>query len=186
MSPCCYLGLAFSVSFLSQGFLGLSRTSLSLSVPPEFCCSKLDTVDLIETRVRVKTQTWSIQDSIKPRPCLSCIEVRYRSKEWVSNKLFLKKSILLFSKNTLNWSKVTSIISQKVSIWYKLSSFDISIHQRILKNSVTVSTKLLSSTMVFNNDNNKKSFLNTKSVHYNDFQQTAVMIAENTALPSHE
>ncbi len=88
MSPCCYLGLAFSVSFLSQGFLGLSRTSLSLSVPPEFCCLKLDTVDLIETGVRVKTQTWSIQDSIKLRLCLSCIEVRYRSKEWVSKKLF--------------------------------------------------------------------------------------------------
>ncbi len=67
-------------------------------------------------------------------------------------------------------------------------SFELSLNQRILKKCVTVSTKILSSTAVFNTDN-KKCFLSTKSAFYNDFEgtlKTGVMAAENSDLPSHK
>ncbi len=52
--------------------------------------------------------------------------------------LFWKKLILRFSKNALNWSKVTvkTFMLQKISISNKWCSFELSIHQRILKNKM--------------------------------------------------
>ncbi len=47
--------------------------------------------------------------------------------------------------------------------------FEVSIYQKILKRSITVSTKTLSSTTDFNTVNNKKHLLITKSAYWNDF-----------------
>ncbi|MDN8907574.1 hypothetical protein Q0O77_14770, partial [Staphylococcus aureus] len=63
----------------------------------------------------------------------------------------------------------TFIMLQKISISNKCCSFELSIHQRILKKSTTVSTKILSSTTVFNIDNNMTFYLSTKSACSNDF-----------------
>ncbi len=61
-------------------------------------------------------------------------------------------------------------ILQKISTLNKFCSFELSIHQRILKNKMfTVSTQILCSTTVFNMDNNQKCFLSSKSAYYYDF-----------------
>jgi len=58
----------------------------------------------------------------------------------------------------------TFVMLQNISISDKCS-FEVSFHQSILKKNVLrlVSTKLLSSTTVFNIDRNNKSFLSSKS-----------------------
>ncbi len=56
-------------------------------------------------------------------------------------------------------------VTQKISILNKCCSFELSINQRILKKSITVSTKILSSTTIFNTDNNYKCFSNSKSAY---------------------
>ncbi len=82
---------------------------------------------------------------------------------------FFKKLKLLFSKDTLNWSKVTvkTFMLQKISIsnkswgfffWTFYSSKN---HER---SNVSVSTKIWSSTS-FNIDNNQKCFLSRKSAY---------------------
>ncbi len=45
------------------------------------------------------------------------------------------------------------------------TAFELSIHQRILKKKVMVSTKTLSNSTVFNVDYNKKCFLSSKSAY---------------------
>ncbi len=70
-----------------------------------------------------------------------------------------KKIIFIFSKDALNASKVTVktfIMLQKLSI----SKQCCSLHQKI-----TVSTKILSSTTVFNIDDNNQCFLSSKSAY---------------------
>ncbi len=67
-----------------------------------------------------------------------------------------KKLIILFSKDAL---------SLAYSVSNKCCSFDLSIHQRILKKCITVSTKIKSSTNDFNIDNNIKCFLSSKSAY---------------------
>ncbi len=65
----------------------------------------------------------------------------YHSKVWVKQAFKKKKKEiqLLFSKDALNWSKVTVkifIILQKISISNKCCSFELSIHLWILKNKM--------------------------------------------------
>ncbi len=79
---------------------------------------------------------------------------------------FLKKVILLFIKNALNWSKVTFIMLQK--ILFKINA--VLLNFLFIKESwkikcITVSTKTFSSTTVFNIDNNQKCFLSSKSAY---------------------
>ncbi len=79
-------------------------------------------------------------------PCVVSYLVRLRFE--VSKICFFKKFIILFSKDALNFMH-----------W-------LSIHLRILGGQcITISKKLLSSTAVFNIDNNKKCFLSTKSAY---------------------
>ncbi len=74
------------------------------------------------------------------------------------------KLILIFSKDNkgLNWWKVTVksfIMLEKISVnSNKCCPFELSIHQRILKNT-------FSGTTVFNIDNNQKCFLSSKSAY---------------------
>ncbi len=71
---------------------------------------------------------------------------------------FCKKLILLFRGNILNWLKGTVNTFIKVQNIYisKCCSFELYIHQIIFKKKcMRVSTKILSSTTVFNIDNNK-------------------------------
>ncbi len=99
------------------------------------------------------------------------IFVHCHSKVWGQQISSLRKLILLFSKDTLNLSNVTLKtynMLQKISISNKCCLFVRSIYQRILKKE-SVSTKLLSSTIVFNIDNNKKCFLSTKLKYQNEF-----------------
>ncbi len=102
---------------------------------------------------------------------------------------FLKKLILLFIKDALNWSKLP------VKACYKRFLFQIN---AVLLNFIficeswkikyiTVSTKILCSTTVFNIDNNQKCFLSSKSAYYYDFWRSCDTEdwsndAENTAL----
>jgi len=58
---------------------------------------------------------------------------------------------------------------QNISILNKCCSFELSSYQRILRTMITASTKILSSTTVFNIDSKKKCFLSTKSTFYSDF-----------------
>ncbi len=98
---------------------------------------------------------------------------------------FHKKFILLFIKDALNWSKVTVktfIVSQNISISNKCCYFE---SWKI--KCITVSTKLLCSTIVFNIDNNQKCVLSSKSAYYYDFWRSCDTEywsndAENTAL----
>jgi len=64
-------------------------------------------------------------------------------------------------------SEITFIMLQKISISNKCWSFELSIHQSILKKiCIFVSTKIWSSTTVFNmGDDNRKCFLSIKSSH---------------------
>ncbi len=88
-------------------------------------------------------------------------------KAWGQNSCFLS------IKNALNWSKMavkSFIIIQKISISNKCGSFELSIHLWILKKKcVSVYTKILCSTTVFNINNNQKRFLSRKSAYYYDF-----------------
>ncbi len=53
----------------------------------------------------------------------------------------------------------------KISISNECCSFELFVHQRILKNKcIMVSTNILSSTTVFDIDNNKKSFLSSNQI----------------------
>ncbi len=79
--------------------------------------------------------------------------------------------MLLFIKDTLNWSKVTVkpfIMLQKISISNKCCSFEHSIHENNPNHDkcITVSTKTWSSTTVFDIDNNQKCFLSSNSAYY--------------------
>jgi len=58
---------------------------------------------------------------------------------------------------------------QNISILNKCCSFELPPYQRILRTMITASTKILSSTTVFNIDSKKKCFLSTKSTFYSDF-----------------
>jgi len=60
----------------------------------------------------------------------------------------------------------------------KLSySFDLFVHQRILKNMyIIVSTKILSSTTVFNIDTNQKCFLSSKFIILEGFLKDRVTL----------
>ncbi len=80
--------------------------------------------------------------------------VRFRVCLGSVSVFFLKKLIVLFSKDTLNWSKWTV----KTFIMLKTFYFELSIHQIILKKSrpITVPTEILSSTTVLYTDINKK------------------------------
>ncbi len=82
-----------------------------------------------------------------------------------------------FSKYVLNWSKVT-VKTIKKSISNKCCSFELSIHQRILKIMYHISTKILSSTTVFNIDNNLFIIITTISEGSCD--------TEDSALSSHK
>ncbi len=77
-------------------------------------------------------------------------------------RFFWKKSILLFSKDTLNCSKVTVktfIMLQKISVSNKCCSLELSINQRILKKKMyQFPQNILGSTTDFNIDNNQKCF----------------------------
>ncbi len=58
--------------------------------------------------------------------------------------------------------------SQLISVSNKWCNFLLFINQ-IIKNSIMAFTKILSSTIVFNIDNNRKCLLSTKSAYKNDF-----------------
>ncbi len=77
--------------------------------------------------------------------------------------IFLNKLLLLFIMDISYWPKVsvkTFIMLQNIAISNKCCSLELSIHLWILKNKMYhVSTKILSSTTVFNIDNNQKCFL---------------------------
>ncbi len=81
--------------------------------------------------------------------------------------------MLLFSKDTLNWSKVT-VILQTISISNKCCSFELSIHLWILENKmyhsfdkkilVSIYTpKNIQQTTVVNTDNNQKLLWSNES-----------------------
>ncbi len=78
------------------------------------------------------------------------------------------------------WSKVPV----KTFIIHKCCSFELSIHQRILKKCRTISANILSSTTVFNIDNNKKCFLWILEWFLKDYMtlKTGVIAAENSSL----
>ncbi len=81
------------------------------------------------------------------------------------------KVIPLFSKHAFNWSKVTVktfIMLQKIFILNKCCSFELSIHQRILKKMYHCFHK------------------NIKQHKEDVTLEMGVMTAENTALPSQE
>ncbi len=67
----------------------------------------------------------------------------------------------------------TFINLQKIFISHKCCSVELSVHQRILKKCIMVSTKILSGTTVFNMDDNKNHVA----------PKTGVTAAENSALP---
>ncbi len=81
----------------------------------------------------------------------------------VGVSFFFKKLILLFSKDTLNCSKVTVNY-----ITNKCCSIELSMNLRSLKNVSWFPQKKLSDTTIINIDNNKKCVLSTKSANYND------------------
>ncbi len=72
------------------------------------------------------------------------------------SKFLLKKWILVFSKETWYWSKVTVqtfIMLQKISVSNKYCSFELYANQSILEKFIKVSTKcFLSSKSAFQND----------------------------------
>ncbi len=77
-----------------------------------------------------------------------------------SSKDFRNKLILLFSKDALNWWKVTAgafICYKWCLVQANVFLFELFIHQRILKKYHTNLTQLLSRTTVFNIDNNNKT-----------------------------
>jgi len=80
--------------------------------------------------------------------------------------IFFKKFILLFSKDTLNWSKGTV-----KWYWFLIQINVLSIHQRILKKCIRVSKKLLSRTIII------QSFLK-------DHVTLKTWAAEHSVLPS--
>ncbi len=76
-------------------------------------------------------------------------------------------------KDGLRWSKLLNlalIMLQKIPIWNKCCCFErYSSNNSETFNCITVSTKLWSSTKVFNIANNQKCFLSSKSAHFYDF-----------------
>jgi len=54
-----------------------------------------------------------------------------------------KKCILLFSRDTLNWSEVTVKMLQKISIWNNVILFLISIHQKIQKKNIWIANQIM-------------------------------------------
>jgi len=79
------------------------------------------------------------------------------SKVWGQQGYFKE----IFSNDALNWS----IVKMKTML-QNISNY-LFIKESL--RSVTVSTKILTSTTVFNLDNNKKCFLSMKSACWNDF-----------------
>ncbi len=63
----------------------------------------------------------------------------------------------------VNFINLNKMNVSKDIVLNKLYSFELSIHQSILNKRITVSTKILNSTAVFNIDNNKQCCLRTKS-----------------------
>ncbi len=64
---------------------------------------------------------------------------------------FWKKLILLLIKEALNWSEnYSKDIYNIIKDFYKCGSFELSIHQRILKKSIMVYTKIWRNTTVLN------------------------------------
>ncbi len=84
----------------------------------------------------------------------------------------------------------TFMILQKILVFIKCFYFEPSVHQIILKENVSVSTKILSSATVFNIDNNNQMFLEDHisifEYFLKDHVTPGVMAAENSALPAHE
>ncbi len=107
------------------------------------------------------------------------------------NNIFWNKLTLLFSRDALDWSKMTVktfIMLQKIisQINAALLNFLFICESWKIK-YITVSTKILCSTTVFNIDNNQKCFLSSKSAYYYDFWRSCDTEdwsndAENTAL----
>ncbi len=77
-----------------------------------------------------RTKNQVVERKIKTLPFKSLKLVRF----------FLKKLIFSFSKHALNWLKVTvkTFIINKISLSNKCCSFELSIHQKILKQNVSL------------------------------------------------
>ncbi len=99
--------------------------------------------------------------------CLLELLTRIYTFIWLSSLLHpATYKLLLFILKLKQWHKIAVqkwMNESKDIVFNKLCSFEFSIHQSILNKRITVSTKILSSTAVFNIDNNKQCCLSTKS-----------------------
>ncbi len=87
---------------------------------------------------------------------LACVSLHILTFAWLPSNIHYRSNVCLFWKE-INTKKLkvtvkTFIMLQKISISNKCCSFKL--HQRILKKCIKVSTKILSSTTVFNYNNN--------------------------------
>ncbi len=88
-------------------------------------------------------------------------KLRYTIQTFGVNKIKKYIYILLFIKDALNWSKVSFIMLQNISISNKCCSFELSGHQRILTNKMYHSShKNMKQHNCFQQNNNQKCFLN--------------------------
>ncbi len=94
---------------------------------------------------------------------------KFKGLLWKSLRSVKKKKKKLFNKDAFKWSKVTvktSIMLQKISIQiYSILSNFLFICESWQIKSISVFTKILCSTTVFNIDNNQKCFLSSKSAY---------------------